>query len=337
MLKAGDEGEAMRRKTLLVILVSVCCLAGVGAAQVSNVPYLYYYSNLLNAFVVERADGTDSHLLAESAMPRDHNRVEGPGWSPSGEWFAWMSARDRSPGNTWFMGWIINTNGSERLTFLDGMNYIVQMEWSESEDILFVHQFDFDKLQFYYLIDTDEREVILAAESIEALSNARYQTYLETDDDMLILDDSMAREQFEFNINFIVYVERKVYDDGDHSISPDGRYMGELGQNRTIVDTHTNQAIDYEPYDESNIYGALGVMAYVWHPYSEWVITVEDLTYAGGKGPDGIGVLGMNDGMRRELTSCRYAEVCANWLPDRVIPYLADGDPALDSEAEDLD
>jgi hypothetical protein len=333
----GDGGEAMHIKTLVIMFCCFYGLAGTGQVQESDTPYLYYYSNVLNAFVIERADGMDSHILAQDVMPNDHNRVDGPGWSPSGEWLAWMSAIDRSPGNSSFMGWIITADGLERLTFLDDMNYIVQLEWSETDDMLFVHQFDWDKLQSYSVIDTDQQEVILSADSIEELSNDRYRTYFETDHDVLILEEPIAGERFEFNIDFITYSERKVYDDGDYSISPNGRYMGELGQNRSIIDTLTNQAIGYEPYGEADTDGAFGVMAYVWHPDSEWVITVEDLTYAGGKGLDGIGVLGMHGGGRRELTVCRYAEICANWLPDRVIPYLAEGDSSLDVEDEASD
>lgn len=52
-------------------------------------PYIYYYSRLHNAFIVERADGTDSFVLGEGVMPEDYGYVTDLQWSPTGRYFAW--------------------------------------------------------------------------------------------------------------------------------------------------------------------------------------------------------------------------------------------------------
>jgi WD40 repeat protein len=104
-------------------------------------PYLYYYSGKWNAFVVERADGTDSHLLARDVMvqPKDaYNEVVYAEWSPSGEWLAWI-VRERSINGQLALsgrGYIINVNGRDLMPVFQGN--IVQFSWSPVEDLLFV-------------------------------------------------------------------------------------------------------------------------------------------------------------------------------------------------------
>lgn len=61
-------------------------------AQTSEPPpyVMYFQPDALDPhFVIERADGTDSRKFGAGLMSRDVNSVFGPGWSPSGEWFAW--------------------------------------------------------------------------------------------------------------------------------------------------------------------------------------------------------------------------------------------------------
>ena len=58
--------------------------------QDNPVPYLYYYSNFYNAIVVERADGTDTHLVGAGFAPEQTNDALSVGWSTSGRWLAWI-------------------------------------------------------------------------------------------------------------------------------------------------------------------------------------------------------------------------------------------------------
>jgi hypothetical protein len=102
----------------------------------SDAPYIYYYSSEHDAFVIERADGTDTHLLGEGTS----GGVDGPGWSPSGKWFAWTTS------NYIINGYIdsqrahaISTDGTRHLTWLDDKEFSrVQMIWARDTDLLFV-------------------------------------------------------------------------------------------------------------------------------------------------------------------------------------------------------
>lgn len=134
-------------RSLLVILVigSFLLMPIPVQGQEAPAPYLYYYSAVHRGFVIERADGTDSRLLAGGAVPPEHNWIEGPGWSPSGEWFAWVS---RDVLSTYLdiggaKGYAIRADGSGLREFGPGALELgyrdgVTLEWSPTADILFV-------------------------------------------------------------------------------------------------------------------------------------------------------------------------------------------------------
>lgn len=69
---------------LVPFLATPASLTSRSAAESEKAPYLYYYSDFLKAFVIERADGTDSRTLAANVMPDEHTSMAGPGWSPTG-------------------------------------------------------------------------------------------------------------------------------------------------------------------------------------------------------------------------------------------------------------
>ncbi|MBZ0319982.1 MAG: hypothetical protein K8L91_26460 [Anaerolineae bacterium] len=64
---------------------------GQAGGEDSDAPYLYYFSDDLNAWVIERADGTDRRLLGQGLAMEEANTASGI-WSPSGEWFRWSSS-----------------------------------------------------------------------------------------------------------------------------------------------------------------------------------------------------------------------------------------------------
>ena len=145
-----------------------------------DAPYLYYYSTIVNAFVIERADGTDSRILAQNVMPPNYNRIDEPLWSPSGKWMAWRGAVDGGLANSYFSGWIIRTDGSERLTILDqpleATMDIQMMTWAEENDLLFVAEeiFPVHSVMRYRLIDAEKG----------TLTKASIETYVEDIDQL---------------------------------------------------------------------------------------------------------------------------------------------------------
>src|SRR5258708_2808839 len=85
-------------------------------AQGADNPYIYYYSGDLNAFVIEHADGTDTRVLGKGLMPipdaYSSYYMGGPGWSPSGKWFAWTAAQESSGGSSGDKPYVISADGS---------------------------------------------------------------------------------------------------------------------------------------------------------------------------------------------------------------------------------
>jgi WD40 repeat protein len=162
--------------TMFVVSLAIpISLAASTAAQTEEAPYLYYYSDFLKAFVIERADGTDSRTLAANVMPAEHNTISGPHWSPSGRWFAWASREATGPGVTPFTAWIISTDGSRRVALLDEVQSAEDMVWSPTDDLLFVtyHTYAPPKDSFfYYLIDPDTEKIITTFE-IPVVANTR--------------------------------------------------------------------------------------------------------------------------------------------------------------------
>lgn len=139
------------------------------SADSEDIPYLYYYSDLLNSFVIERADGTDSRTLAADVMPVEHLIMRGPGWSPSGRWFAWTSSEYRGPGYAPAQGWIVSADGTHRITLLDHVQDVQAMLWSPAGDILFVVESSYppqDDTKVCYLIDVQAEIVITSFELV---------------------------------------------------------------------------------------------------------------------------------------------------------------------------
>ncbi|MEO8609290.1 MAG: hypothetical protein ABI690_15470 [Chloroflexota bacterium] len=126
------------------ILGLIGCLMVIGVRNVAGAsdtpaPYIYYYANTINAIVVERADGTDSRIIAPGAMPENNQVIVDLDWSPSGEWMAWRSAPWSEGGVPTYRGWIARTDGTIRLTLLDDLaGMILKVQWSPSKDLLFV-------------------------------------------------------------------------------------------------------------------------------------------------------------------------------------------------------
>ena len=133
-----------RRLMLLCLSLCWCLLASpVHAQDDASNPYIYYFSDTLDAFIIERADGTETRVLGDGLMTvagAPHSTyVDGPGWSPSGKWFAW-TAQFRDFGYRWshYRPYILSADGTRRITLRNDLQN-VQLAWAAGEDILFVN------------------------------------------------------------------------------------------------------------------------------------------------------------------------------------------------------
>ncbi len=128
-------------RRLTAILCGVLLLNGFSPSRqtVSNAPYFYYFAN--NAFIVERADGTDTHVIGGSRMAQTYKdakgyETDGPGWSPSGNWFAWTFAYGNTNA-TPYKPHVVSIDGSRWVTVLDTLQH-AQLAWAPHCDLLAV-------------------------------------------------------------------------------------------------------------------------------------------------------------------------------------------------------
>ena len=77
---------------ILSCVLTLLLTVSPASSQPEPAPYLYYFSEERHAFVVERADGTDSRLLGQGVIPINAVGADGA-WSASGEYFAWATRK----------------------------------------------------------------------------------------------------------------------------------------------------------------------------------------------------------------------------------------------------
>lgn len=96
---------------------------------------MYHYAQADHAFAVERADGSDSRLVAQGIMT-DKDIFLGALWSPSHEWLAGAHGTYIGPSYPWIM----NRQGTKQVKIPGGFttdNDFV-LEWSPKQDLIAV-------------------------------------------------------------------------------------------------------------------------------------------------------------------------------------------------------
>jgi WD40 repeat protein len=132
----------MRRYVLLVLSILGGSISFSSAQHnEANNPYIYYYAQDLNAFVVERADGKDRRIFGEGlteSVPGTRLVMDGPGWSPSREWFAWTVDYASFIGYRPQLvprAYVVRADSTQRLTLLDEVDN-AKIAWSPKRDLL---------------------------------------------------------------------------------------------------------------------------------------------------------------------------------------------------------
>jgi hypothetical protein len=127
------------RKSLTISVLLLIVITPLMTNAQSAVPSLYYYDRKANAFVIEHADGTDRHIFANFTLSSPkvgdevQNIIVGPGWSPSGKWFAWRESTNygvRSPA-------YLASRETTPVAILKGRD-VAFMQWSPVADYLMV-------------------------------------------------------------------------------------------------------------------------------------------------------------------------------------------------------
>lgn len=109
------------------------------ATAASDAPYIYFYSDILNAFVVERADGTNSHVLGKGIFDHDVQLFDGAGWSSSGEWFGVVGLMRYPSGHQEALGAaLLSLDDKPQPEVFSNLGLIDWMAWAGDSDILLV-------------------------------------------------------------------------------------------------------------------------------------------------------------------------------------------------------
>ncbi|MEM9954606.1 MAG: hypothetical protein AAF846_23555 [Chloroflexota bacterium] len=137
--------------TINIIIIFLFFLSASITQSTEDTPYLYYYSTQEQAFIIEKADGSDSKILAMYELPPEHTLINGAGWSYTGTWFAWSSSAVGGAGGNKN---IYLTDGIQTLTvLLEPTPQPIYMVWSPNNDLLLV--------SYYPNIESTVQDVII--------------------------------------------------------------------------------------------------------------------------------------------------------------------------------
>ncbi|MCQ3931574.1 MAG: hypothetical protein DPW16_14040 [Chloroflexi bacterium] len=152
----------LRKMTLgisLIAFLSILLIHPSSLTAQSDTTFLYYYSLETEAFIIERPDGSERQILAEYKLPEFHTAVFGPGWSQSGNWFAWTSGDPwgTRPDSSAFM---VSRDGTQRFTLLDGLSSILNLQWSPTSDLLLVSRLGETHRREFFVIDANTQTIL---------------------------------------------------------------------------------------------------------------------------------------------------------------------------------
>jgi hypothetical protein len=335
----------MRRFIFLFIVLSTLVFSQSVKAQ-QPAPYLYYYSNKDNAFVIERADGTDQQLFAKDETPRQKNPlgIEGPGWSPDGKWFAWITTYT-AEGVVFRNGHIIGGNSHKNLDVFKLYKNVYQMDWSPDSKYLLLDlnptycksQMMDCKTDTYWLVDVEQAVTVAVFDIYRERVNVGIEW--STPDNSVSL--YIGEEVFTQRAN-LGYYRVTMHDDGrvekqpishdewkakappiDSSSTTDTKYFPSPSGKYTIALSQTKANVLQNLSDNTSIkiprsqFGSSHPMTpinAVWSADEEWVMA----GYADFNGVYGIGVFKTDGTGYRELATCGPSLSCAGWLPENV-------------------
>jgi hypothetical protein len=136
--------QTMQKKShrIFWVIIFACILIPIRIdvqAQGDDSPLIYYYSRADTAFVIETAIGAQHEILTNFAL-RENRQIAGPGWSPSGQWFAWFeTSQGAAPSN----GYVIHRGSHDYISLFDSEG-IIDMYWSPVDDFLLASRTMYD-------------------------------------------------------------------------------------------------------------------------------------------------------------------------------------------------
>jgi hypothetical protein len=330
----------MRRLSFLLLLPFTLALALQVHAN-APAPYLYYYSDVLNGFVIERADGTDSRLLGKGIAQENMSRVTGPGWSPDGKRFAWITYALSDGGPVPMRGHILNTLTGEPVKLLDAFSNVYAMWWSPERDLLLVAGNSVTCpgcTHILYLLLDVQANRYLASFTTTTLclqdvcgSPEWHEGYV-----TFPIDDNLIGRTYSVSLYFDGRIRQDEIEEttltplirGSVSLperlnSSSGRYTHKPFD-ATLVDTQSKRKILLPAHSDA----VEPILEARWHPSEEWVLLGYNQNSTEYYLTGGVTVFNPVTGYQRELGSCGFEVACVDWLPVQVdVISLAAGSP----------
>jgi len=329
----------MKLLMTMIFVLPALCLTGFSYAQevlpAGEAPYLYYYSDVLNSYVIERADGTDSRLIAHNLMDEPAQMIGGAGWSPSGRWLAWSARELGGYGYHDGKGYAASIDGT-RLDVLDRFLCISMMRWHPREDILLIGgkvdgacNLYLNGVPTYWLIDAST-QTILASASIEIVHESPPEFYWFEDSiqftDAHVLFDGYyhVTMYFDGRVEISPMTQAQYFDAQRGQREPGGIGLYEYGDDFRFSRSRGVTALEGSRLSLSfpppiNCCGAGHNVSWLWNDEGNWLLLGYELCYADCSGiTRRVSVYQPTTGLYREISACGDAEVCVGWLPERV-------------------
>jgi hypothetical protein len=311
--------------------------------------YLYYYSSSDNAYIVERADGSDRRMLGSELSPSLPSAVYGPGWSPNGEWLSWRFTFFGDHPTALRAG-VINVSGEQVLQSLEVLESIWLLEWSPEGDFVFtISEFTPCPLQScrtYQLTDANSDTIVASVDlvvdlagtfpSVEWLEDGGIVFYEREEAEANLQNRYVKVEMFPNGQVVQTEVDRSTFrenlrpDPTSIFITEESRFVSPSG--RYTIFPYTSQLLDAEaqqPTLATPNYRSmenLSIQNVRWSADERWVL-LNSLPSGGGYVTVTY-VYNLLTGELRELTQCGNDASCAGWLPENVdvsrIPLAAD-------------
>jgi hypothetical protein len=259
----------MRRLARLTLLCAILILTTLATlppthAQSNPVPYIYYFDDLQNQLVIERADGTDSRTFPDIA-PEEHNSSSVRGWSPSGRWFTLYSIYTAGPGRGTAQIHLVSTDGQQHIPLSEPSIGNFYVRWAPHDDVLLIVHMDYPRSGGTLHMQ------ILDVEQQAMLADFRLQYVMGDFPDQISLDWSRnGQAAYVSWSNYAVILHRDGFVDAMHNIYDrasqqpyvpidQGRLFSVTGRNSETVtlrlqDIGTGQTLDFEDRIGRNLY-----------------------------------------------------------------------------------
>lgn len=339
------------RKLILVFLMLMFLSAPLEAQTESDMPYLYYYSRMFGGLVIEHPDGTDSRLIGEDVIRPNLYSIAGPGWSPSGRFFAGFGydrSNEPTPDST-RNPFIIDVQGASKFDWLQNIRRTTSMHWSPDESDFLIIFGSYGLIEgmgaFIWLLDVSNGELLA-----EFGTNLNYESprlseiTWDLDHKQVIVDigpDLYHDDYFRLTMNFNgTVIKEQIGRDEIRRIprsdvspfgnerwgprywrSPSGLY--EIDQRPNVIRNQITGEVSVLPEHTQ----VRGCRVFQWSADERFIITLRGYDSCGVL----ISVMGVTDYrglLWREIGSCSWGEPSCGWLPKQVdLQSLPPGSP----------